>query len=354
MAQKPNSQIHVGGAKDINVKLKALGWNEYFENQVLSLKIRNATPVRITQIHRNNLQVVGINLDHKIPSIAQVTVGDWLLLDLENPRSSKILKRKSLLKRRAAGHDRKKQLIAANLDTVFIVSSCNNEFNLARLERYVAMTYEAALTPVIVLTKIDLEPNYEKFVLQASTISNDITVLKLDARNSSAKKFLAPWCRLGQTIAFLGSSGVGKSTLANTLAGNQLIGTQATRASDARGRHTTTSRQLHIISRGCTVIDTPGMRELQLTDAAIGIKETFADLHNLKKSCHFTNCSHNHEPGCAIQHNIINGKIDEKRVNRWLKLIEEDQKNTGSPAKRNTGYNVTKKLDRSKPKHKKK
>ena len=96
------------------------------------------------------------------------------------------------------------------------------------------------------------------------------------------------------------------------------------------------------------------MRELQLTDAAIGIKETFADLHNLKKSCHFTNCSHNHEPGCAIQHNIINGKIDEKRVNRWLKLIEEDQKNTGSPAKRNTGYNVTKKLDRSKPKHKKK
>ena len=295
---------------DLDTQLKTLGWNKYFTKQVVSTDLVKTPPVRITQVHRNKLHVVGVNIDLKIPSLYDVAVGDWLLLDHKDPRSSKVLKRKSLLKRRAAGHDRREQLIAANLDTTFIVTSCNDDFNLARLERYVAMTPEARIPPVIVLTKVAWNSGSTAIFLQASKISAHVAVVNVDARNPLAKEHLAPWCKLGQTVAFLGSSGVGKSTLTNTLAGNPLIDTQAVREADNKGRHTTTSRQLHIIPQGCAVIDTPGMRELQLTDAATGIKETFKDLHEFEQKCRFNDCSHEHEPGCAIQAAITSGIID--------------------------------------------
>ena len=339
---KPKSQSNHQNILDVDARLKTLGWNKYFKDQVVSTDISETPPVRITQVHRNKLHVVGVNIDLKIPSLYDVAVGDWLLLDHKDPRSSKVLKRKSLLKRRAAGHDRREQLIAANLDTTFIVSSCNNDFNLARLERYVAMTHEAEITAVIVLTKFDLNSDYTNFSLQASKISEQVAVVNVDARDPSTKEHLAPWCKLGQTVAFLGSSGVGKSTLTNTLAGNPLIDTQAVREADNKGRHTTTSRQLHIIPQGCAVIDTPGMRELQLTDAATGIKETFVDLHELEQNCRFNDCSHDHEPGCAIQASITSGIIDTIRVNRWLKLVAEDQENTKILAKRFSKENATK------------
>jgi len=161
---------------------------------------------------------------------------------------------------------------------------------------------------------------------------------------------LAPWCALGQTVAFLGSSGVGKSTLANTLSGNNDIETQDVRAADDRGRHTTTRRQLYILEGGCAIVDTPGMRELQLTDVAVGLKETFADLHALTQSCRFNDCAHDKEPGCAIIAAIKSKEIDVARVQRWVKLVTEDQENTSALAQKSYRDKGRNKLTKGKKK----
>ena len=314
--------------RDAAGQLRALGWSKYFADQATSAALSKTPPVRITQVHRNTLHIQGVDLDMIIPGLHGVTVGDWLLFDADTPRNSQLLSRKSLIKRRAPGHDRKEQLIAANLDTAFVVTSCNNDFSLARLERYVAMAHEAGVTPVIILSKIDLTTEASDFAAQAQSISPQLSVVCLDARSPEAIELLRPWCQAGQTVAFLGSSGVGKSTLTNSLAGNEAIATQDVRASDDKGRHTTTGRQLHILTSGCAVLDTPGMREIQLTDVSIGLEETFADLHALKQNCRFNDCAHKTEPGCAVQAAVASGEVDVPRLQRWLKLVAEDAENT--------------------------
>ncbi len=314
--------------RDAAGQLRALGWSKYFADQATSAALSKTPPVRITQVHRNTLHIQGVDLDMIIPVLHGVTVGDWLLFDADTPRNSQLLSRKSLIKRRAPGHDRKEQLIAANLDTAFVVTSCNNDFSLARLERYVAMAHEAGVTPVIILSKIDLTTEASDFAAQAQSISPQLSVVCLDARSPEAIELLRPWCQAGQTVAFLGSSGVGKSTLTNSLAGNEAIATQDVRASDDKGRHTTTGRQLHILPSGCAVLDTPGMREIQLTDVSVGLEETFADLHALKQNCRFNDCAHKTEPGCAVQAAVASGEVDVPRLQRWLKLVAEDAENT--------------------------
>lgn len=314
--------------RDAAGQLRALGWSKYFADQATSAALSKTPPVRITQVHRNTLHIQGVDLDMIIPGLHGVTVGDWLLFDADAPRNSQLLSRKSLIKRRAPGHDRKEQLIAANLDTAFVVTSCNNDFSLARLERYVAMAHEAGVTPVIILSKIDLTTEASDFAAQAQSISPQLSVVCLDARSPEAVELLRPWCQAGQTVAFLGSSGVGKSTLTNSLAGNEAIATQDVRASDDKGRHTTTGRQLHILPSGCAVLDTPGMREIQLTDVSVGLEETFADLHALKQNCRFNDCAHKTEPGCAVQAAVASGEVDVLRLQRWLKLVAEDAENT--------------------------
>ncbi len=314
--------------RDAVGQLRALGWSKYFADQATSAALSKTPPVRITQVHRNTLHIQGVDLDMIIPGLHGVTVGDWLLFDADAPRNSQLLSRKSLIKRRAPGHDRKEQLIAANLDTAFVVTSCNNDFSLARLERYVAMAHEAGVTPVIILSKIDLTTEASDFAAQAQSISPQLSVVCLDARSPEAVELLRPWCQAGQTVAFLGSSGVGKSTLTNSLAGNEAIATQDVRASDDKGRHTTTGRQLHILPSGCAVLDTPGMREIQLTDVSIGLEETFADLHALTQNCRFNDCAHKTEPGCAVQAAVASGEVDVPRLQRWLKLVAEDAENT--------------------------
>ncbi|MDB4853880.1 ribosome small subunit-dependent GTPase A [Planktomarina temperata] len=314
--------------RDAAGQLRALGWSKYFADQATSAALSKTPPVRITQVHRNTLHIQGVDLDMIIPGLHGVTVGDWLLFDADTPRNSQLLSRKSLIKRRAPGHDRKEQLIAANLDTAFVVTSCNNDFSLARLERYVAMAHEAGVTPVIILSKIDLTTEASDFAAQAQSISPQLSVVCLDARSPEAIELLRPWCQAGQTVAFLGSSGVGKSTLTNSLAGNEAIATQDVRTSDDKGRHTTTGRQLHILPSGCAVLDTPGMREIQLTDVSVGLEETFADLHALKQNCRFNDCAHKTEPGCAVQAAVASGEVDVLRLQRWLKLVAEDAENT--------------------------
>ncbi len=256
------------------------------------------------------------------------------MLDSTRPRSSRVLERTSLIKRRAPGTDRQEQLIAANIDTAFIVTSCNQDFKVARLERYAALAFEARMTPVIVVTKTDLVTDPQNYVDAARAVSDMIDVVALDARGDAPRTKLLPWCKPGKTVAFLGSSGVGKSTLANALLESQSIETQTIREDDAKGRHTTTRRELHAMPNGCLVLDTPGMRELQLTDAAEGINDLFADIQELAAQCRFKNCQHDSEPECAVLKAIDEGVLDGDRLRRWRKLMAEDAFNSASLAER--------------------
>ncbi len=310
--------------------LEQLGWRPFFAQQISTEEMEQTPPVRIVEVHRNGFNVLGNGIDTFIPPILDATVGDWLLLDREAPGDSRVLERKSVIKRRAPGSDRTIQLIAANIDTAFIVSSCNQDFNVARLERYIAVAFEAEVSPVIVLTKSDLCETPEQFVDAARGISDLVPVVVLDARGDEPQQRLAEWCKPGQTVAFLGSSGVGKSTLTNALSGNLSIETQAIREDDAKGRHTTTSRKLHVLPGRCAVLDTPGMRELQLTDVETGIANLFSDLHELSTQCRFNDCRHESEPGCAVLQAVEAGEIENLRLRRWRKLLAEDRFNTSS------------------------
>ena len=305
--------------------LAALGWQPFFADQVDTET--TAPPIRITEVHRNGLRGRGIDLQPLLPPSVQATVGDWLLFDAETPSASRVLERKSLIKRRAPGIERQIQLIAANIDTVFIVSSCNLDFNIARLERYVALVLDAGVAPVILLTKADLCDAPETYAEQARTISDLVPVVFLNAKFDEPKVKLAQWCHSGQTVAFLGSSGVGKSTLTNALIEEEVAKTQGIREDDARGRHTTTRRQLHLIPDGCAVIDTPGMRELQLTDAGYGVATLFPDLYEISTQCKFRDCTHTIEPGCAVRAAAENGTVDPERLARWEKLTAEEKAN---------------------------
>lgn len=314
--------------------LTRLGWQPFFAQQTDVDELAAKPPCRVVEVHRSGLRVAGDGLAVEIPPGPEATVGDWLLFDADHPQRSRVLTRKSLLKRRAAGHDRKTQLIGANIDTAFIVTSCNADFNLARLERYVALAMETGITPVILLTKADLTDDPAPYLAEAQGISDRVTVLALDARGNGVRGALAPWCKPGQTVAFLGSSGVGKSTLTNALSETAQAATQGIREDDARGRHTTSHRQLHLTAAGCAVLDTPGMRELQLTDTAVGLEETFADLATLAAACKFNDCAHETEPGCAVRKAQDGGLIDSDRLARWRKLLTEETFNSATLAQR--------------------
>ncbi|MGJ8571251.1 MAG: ribosome small subunit-dependent GTPase A [Hoeflea sp.] len=334
--------------------LQSLGWQPFFAQQISVDDMHTTPPVRVTEVHRSGLRVLGDGIDMMVPPRADATVGDWLLLDNNLPSASQLMQRKSLIKRRAAGHDRSVQLIAANIDTAFIVTSCNLDFNVARLERYIALAFDAGVTPVVLLTKADLCDDPSGYVTDAEAISADVIVLTLNAKSDEPKTRLAPWCKPGQTIAFLGSSGVGKSTLTNALSVNNVAATQSIREDDAKGRHTTSHRQLHILPNGCAVLDTPGVRELQLTEAEAGVAEVFSDLDELSLECRFNNCTHVSEPGCAVQAALKRGDIDQARLTRWRKLVAEDQHNTASLAQRRSKDKAFGKMIKQAKKHKSK
>lgn len=323
-------------------ELAGLGWNLFFDKQLDQHDKSTLVPVRVMAVHRSGLIVEGPGINRLIPPFVSeaeppdkfATVGDWLLLDSETLRPQRLLERNSLFKRRAAGTGRKLQLIAANADTLFIVTSCNQDFNIARLERYLALAREANVVPVIVLTKSDLTDTPEDFLRPATKLLPGLFVEVLDARDPNSAAVLAPWCAVGQTVALVGSSGVGKSTLVNTLIGAERIATQAIREDDDKGRHTTSARALHRLPAGGWLLDTPGMRELQLTDVRSGLEEVFADIVELAEACRFADCRHEAEPGCAILAAIDSGLFDARRVKRWQKLVAEEPRNTETLAER--------------------
>lgn len=312
--------------------LADLGWSAHFRMQLDTDELANLIPMRISEVHRSQLQALaeaGPAIITTPPdfSTAECAVGDWVLVDPEIQRITRILERKTLVQRRAAGTDARGQLIAANIDTLFIVSSCNADFNLARLERYLALAGDAQVQPVLLLTKADQSDDADAFAAEARTLSPTLPVILMDARDPNEITKLFDWWRKGQTAVLLGSSGVGKSTLLNGLAGTSLA-TAAVREDDAKGRHTTTSRSLHLVSHGGWLIDTPGMRALKLQSATEGVEAVFDDLVELAAACKFSDCGHDSEPGCAVQAAIAKKQIEPERLERWRKLLLEDQHNS--------------------------
>lgn len=324
--------------------LAQLGWKPFFSMQVSADEAQSCWPVRVMAVHRGEVAVAGAELECQISSHLpnsrgeddRPTVGDWLLINRGTHEPVRILNRASLFKRRAPGDDRRLQLIAANVDTLFIVASCNQDFNVPRLERYLVLAREVDVKPIVVLTKSDLTDAPERFRDAARGLQAGLQVETVNARDPESVARLATLCGMGETVALLGSSGVGKSTLVNTLRGSDSIATQAVREHDGKGRHTTTVREMHRLDHGGWLLDTPGMREFQLSDAASGLAEVFDDIVLLALECRFTNCTHATEPGCAIQSAITHGTLSTARLKRWQKLAAEDIINTDSLAEGRT------------------
>lgn len=318
--------------------LADFGWSPFFQSQLQDDEHSRARPARVMAVDRDRVHLQAPALDlHAAPFFsgegAAATVGDWLLLDAATRRPVRLLRRKSAFKRVAAGTGHDLQYLAANVDTVFVVTSCNQDFNVARLERYLALAHEAAVTPVIVLTKSDLAGSPEVYLHEARRVRAGVHVEALDARDPAEVARLAGWCGRGETVALLGSSGVGKSTLAGTMAGTSLA-VQSVRAGDDKGRHTTTRRQMHRLPTGALLLDTPGMRELQLVDVTAGLAEVFADIEIAAARCRFTDCGHESEPGCAVREAVERGELDADRLRRWRKLVRENVRNSESLAER--------------------
>lgn len=312
--------------------LTDLGWSSFYQAQCDDAA--GLTPYRLTEIHRSQMSALGeageVSLTSPKLAAGELAVGDWVLADPEM-RIQRVLERKSLLQRRAAGTDAQTQLIAANADTLFIVTSCNDDFNIARIERFLALAHEAGCYPVLVLTKADLCDDTRAYEAEAQALDPMLTILTVNARDPEAAKAVAAWCKPPQTAAFIGSSGVGKTTLTNGLTGGDAA-TGGVREDDAKGRHVTTARSMHPMQHGGWIIDMPGMRALRLLDTREGIDSVFDDLAELETQCRFSDCAHETEPGCAVRAAIEAGELDLERLQRWRKLRAGEAKNTETVA----------------------
>lgn len=304
-----------------------LGWSDFFQSQ--RNDDANLTPYRVSAVHRDRL--TGLSPSSEIQLLpdrltGEFAVGDWVLANDVHQVCHR-LERQTELSRRAAGTDARVQLIATNVDVLFITTSCNADFNLARLERYLALAHQAGCYPVLVLTKADVCEDAEAYRKQAASLSPSLTVLTLDAKDPDDLTQLLAWVSPGQTAALVGSSGVGKTTLTNGLTGSK-DAVRDIREVDSKGRHTTTARYLRRMVHGGWLIDTPGMRALRIKDADEGVEEVFSDLTEIARGCKFSDCAHGGEPGCAVTKAIKAGTIERNRFERWQKLQRDEERNS--------------------------
>ncbi|MCA9290404.1 MAG: ribosome small subunit-dependent GTPase A [Phycisphaerales bacterium] len=310
--------------------LRAIGWNSFFEDQLASIDRSSVIIARVSAHHGSEVALYGETGEFRVPvqnaeTDGKVAVGDWLVLNATDRRAVRRLERRTLLSRKAAGEEAKPQILVANVDTVFIVSACNENFNLSGIERYLAMTLQAGAVPVVVLTKADLCDDAATLVEQARQLHPQLCVEVMDARRPEEAGVLSTWCGPGQSVALLGSSGVGKSTLANALGAGELT-TGRIREKDGKGRHTTTWRSLHLLPTGGVLVDNPGVREFQLPACEDGVEDLFEDVVDIIAECRFSNCAHDGVPGCAVTAAIESGALDERRFANYRKLRDEQSR----------------------------
>lgn len=320
--------------------LTQLAFKTFFQQQLTLSEWENLTIARVFAQNRSSLYLLSTQGELHLAinkTLPKLVVGDWILLD-QNNKFQRLLQRQTLFSRRAAGNQSEIQLIAANIDSVFIVSSMNQNFNLNRIERYLVAANSAEVEAVIVLTKLDLCQTANSYIDKIKSIDPMLTCISINSLNPSSVKQLEPWCQSGNTVALLGSSGVGKSTITNTLCANQSQSTNAIRAKDQKGRHTTTNRTIHFTSAGGLIIDTPGMREFQIAESQDSLNDAFADISALAKQCKFSDCKHDSEPDCVVKEKINAGLLDERRLLNYRKLLRENARNTETLAEQRARY----------------
>ena len=316
--------------------LSDLGWSDFFVEQYQRLASSGLDPARVAEENRGLYRIlcpagefwasIRGSLRHQATTREGLpAVGDWVLVEHHPPRATihSVLARRTKFARKSAGDKTEQQIVAANIDTVFLVSSLNRDFNPRRLERYLALAWESGAQPLIVLNKADLCAHPNEYLESARAIAGGAPIILSSVANGEGLHELRERVRTGGTTALLGSSGVGKSSLINALLGEELQLTAAVRPDDDRGRHTTTSRQLISVPGGGVLIDTPGMRELHLWDASDGLETAFADIEQLARNCKFRDCRHESEPGCAVREAVAVNELEEDRLESYHKLGRE-------------------------------
>ena len=321
-------------------KLENIGFSHWLRSRLDADKVAVHDITRVVSVHKDRYIVTdGLkeifaelsgNLFYTANSAADLpTTGDWAYADFHDDDTHAIIHglipRRTLLKRKTAGKQVDFQLIAANIDVAFIIQSVDYNFNPRRLERYLVMVNESGITPVILLSKCDLIPQHEvdEIIDGVSSIAPQVSLLAFS--NVSGKNIDSIKCSLmrGKTYCLLGSSGVGKTTLLNSILGDGSFETQSVSNKQSKGRHTTTSRELIRLENGAMLVDTPGMRELGNMSVDTGIEETFSELFELSRHCKFGNCSHTSEKGCAILSAITEGELSEQRYKNYIKMKNE-------------------------------
>ncbi|WP_078381198.1 ribosome small subunit-dependent GTPase A [Sutcliffiella halmapala] len=320
------------------MKINELGWNEYLNNNFTAYKEQGFSVGRVMLEHKRIYRVETENGEclaevsgkYRFEASAREdypAVGDWVVLS-ERQHEGKAtihatLPRFSKFSRKAAGVTTEEQIVAANVDTIFLVQSLNYDFNPRRIERYMIMAWESGANPVIVLTKSDLCEDIAEKIVEVEAVALGVPVHAVSVKDETGLEELASYFTLGKTVALLGSSGAGKSTLTNYLLGEEKQLIQDVRGDDDKGRHTTTYRELYLLPTGGLVLDTPGMRELQLWEADGAISQSFQDIEELAEQCYFRDCKHENEPKCAVQEAINGGQLEKARYQSYLKLQKE-------------------------------
>lgn len=316
------------------------GWDVFFESQIPDLGSRSLFPARVICEERNLYrvqagidQVLWASVSGRVQfdAVSRVdypAVGDWVMVELPSQSDRgvihHVLPRKTIIHRKQVGSSADMQILSTNVDYTFITSSVNSDLNYRRIQRYLTVAQDTGSVPIILLTKIDTcLDDLDAVVAQVQNEFLGVQVHTISKDNFEKADFLAGYLRNGTTSIFIGSSGVGKSTLVNFLIGNEKIKTQDVREADDKGRHTTTSRNLYVSRYGGLVIDTPGMRELQLSDHSEGVRSQFSDIEELIQSCRFRDCQHQTEPDCAIKEALAEGGLTEERWKSYQKLEAE-------------------------------
>ncbi len=322
------------------MNLQTLGFNTYFETQLneLTINTTNKIPARVILEHKHSYRVIteqgewlaSISGNFAFNSYSRKdypAVGDFVLVEQmpgeERAIIHHLFERKSKFTRKMAGQEVDEQIVASNVDIVFLAMSLNADFNVRRLERYLIAAWDSGAKPVIVLTKADLCDDVDAYVQEVESIAFGVEVIVVSAVTGEGIDVLREMLSEGMTAALLGSSGAGKSTLTNALVENEQMKVSGIREEDAKGRHTTTHRELVLLPTGASLIDTPGMRELQLWDQGDSLSASFSDIEELAENCRFRDCTHKKEPHCAIRTAIDEGTIEEARLRSYFKLQKE-------------------------------